>query len=573
MDKKKLIKIARGDLKADLLLKNAQIINVFTHTIEKGNIAIADGIIVGIGDYQAKDEVDLTGYFIAPGFIDGHVHIESSMLTPENYAKLTLPRGTTSVIADCHEIANVLGRKGIDFMLEASKNSLQDVFMMIPSCVPSSQYEDNGATLLAEDIQSYVGNTNVKGLGEMMDYIGVVNAEEEVLKKIELFSEKTIDGHAPGLTGKALNAYCLAGVETDHECVSPKELIEKVKAGMYVHLREGSQTKNVIDLLPGVSSAMYSRILLCSDDLHPSDILKIGHIDHNINLAIEQGLDPCVAISMATINIANCYHLKNIGAIAPGYQADLLCFKDLDHIRVDKVYKKGTLLAEDYQPLFSVEPLKHKDVLNTVHLDTSSLDLTLDLKHDKVNVIGLVKNNILTNQLIENVHLTDGLFECKNNPDLLKLAVVERHHQTGRFGLGLVKGYGLKNGAIAMTIAHDSHNIICLGDSDEDMMKAIMSMKDIGGGITLVSQGKIIESLPLEVAGLMSLEDATYVSQQLDKLEEKVMDMGVSKDIEDPFLQLAFLSLAVIPHLKVTNRGLFDVDACQVISLEVGENR
>lgn len=571
MDKKKLISLARGNEPVDLVFKNAKVVNVFTKTIEEGSLAVSDGVFIGMGDYQGKEEIDLKGSYIAPGFIDGHVHIESSMLTPEHYAQVTIPRGTTTVVADCHEIANVLGRKGIDFMLEASEKSVQDVFMMIPSCVPSTPYETSGAILKAEDIQAYLKHPRVKGLGEMMDYVGTVEAHEDVLKKIDYFSEKVIDGHAPGLIGQDLNAYVLAGVETDHECVEPYELIEKIKRGMYIHLRQGSQTKNVLDLLPGLSPEYYQRILLCSDDLHPYDMRHTGHIDHNIQLMVQAGLDPIQAISMATINSAQCYRLYKRGAIAPGYIADMVIFDDLNNLQVSQVYKDGNLVAKDHQALFDVHLITNQNVTDTIHLDDQVLDFTIRLDDDLVWVIGLIKNNVSTNKIKEKVILEDSIFSCQNNPGLLKLAVIERHHKTGNIGLGIVKGYGLKKGAVAMTVAHDSHNIICLGDSDEDMVLAVKKIKSIGGGIVLVSNGKVISHIQLEVGGLMSAKSADYVIDQLRNLEDHIKAMGLNPEIEDPFLQLAFLSLPVIPHIKVTDLGLFDVDEFKVIPLEVRE--
>ena len=565
--------MARGDQPVDLVFKNANIVNVFTKTIEQENLAVSDGIIIGIGDYNGKEEIDLKGAYIAPGFIDGHVHIESSMLTPEHYAQITIPRGTTTVLADCHEIANVLGKEGIDFMLSSSEKSIQDVFMMIPSCVPATPFESSGAVLNARDIEPYKNHPRVKGLGEMMDYVGAVNGHEDVLSKIQDYSDKVIDGHAPGLMGKDLNAYVLAGVETDHECVEAKELIEKVKRGMYIHLREGSQTKNVLDLIPGLSADYYQRILLCSDDLHPFDMRHSGHIDHNINLAIQAGIDPIQAISMATINSANCYRLYKRGAIAPGYIADLVIFDDLSSIDVKRVYKKGQLVAENHKALFNVQVNIPETVLNTVHIHPKKMDFTMTLKSNVVWAIGLIKNNVSTEKLKETVWLDNHQFNCKDNPGYLKLAVIERHHQTGHIGLGIVKGYGLKHGAVAMTIAHDSHNIICLGDSDRDMHLAVERIEMIGGGIVLVSKGKVVSEIQLDVAGLMSSNNADYVIQQLNDLETHIKAMGINPEIEDPFLQLAFLSLPVIPKLKVTDLGLFDVDQFKIIPLEVSESK
>ncbi len=566
-----MIAIARGEISASLVIKNAQIINVFTKDIDYGDLAIEDGLIIGIGKYKGEVELDYSGYYLAPGFIDGHVHIESSMLTPNNYALAVMPKGTTSVIADCHEIANVCGNDGIDFMLKAAKSAPLDVFMMIPSCVPSTDFETSGATLLADDIKGYLDEENVIGLGEMMDYQGVLVGKKEVLDKIETFQNFRIDGHAPELKDQDLNAYVLAGVGTDHECSEPEELIQKVKRGMYVHLREGSQTKNVMDLLPGLNPSYYDRILLCSDDLHPNDIAKVGHIDHNINMLIKAGIRPISAISMATINIANCYNLPRRGAIAPGYIADFVLFKDLQDIDVLDVYKSGELVVHNKVPKFIPKEIAYQKVMNTVKLDLNNVDLSFTLKTNKVNIITLIKNNIITKKLVQKIILKNKQFFPEDNPDLLKLCVLERHKYTGNIGKGIVKGYGLKNAAIAMTISHDSHNLICLGDNDQDMLIAIKKIKEIGGGIVLVSKGEILDFLALEVGGLMSLEKQEYVIDRLTNLDERIRELGVNKDIEDPFMQLAFLSLAVVPDLKVTDKGLFDVHKFSIIPLEAGD--
>jgi adenine deaminase len=571
LDKRKLLKVAKGEALADLIIKNAKVINVFSKTVDEGNIAICDGVIVGIGDYSGRKEVDALGYYIAPGFIDGHVHIESSMLIPSNYAKAVMTRGTTSVIADCHEIANVCGKNGIDFMLASSAKSPLDVFMMIPSCVPSTEYETSGARLLAKDIKDYLKHDKVIGLGEMMDYPGAINGKEDVLEKIEDFSQGVIDGHAPGVEGKNLNAYVLAGIKTDHECTTPQELLEKIKRGMYVHLREGSQTKNVSDLLPSLNKSFYHKILFCSDDLHPSDIRKIGHIDNNINIAIKNGIEPIEAISMATINIAECYGLSDLGAIAPGKKADLVWFKDINNIKVDKVYKNGNLVFEDEKTLFNTEDKIDKNVLNTVRVKYQKSDLIYHLNSEYANVIGLIKNNVTTTKIVEKIVLQNGEFNPKNNPGLLKLIVIERHKKSGNIGKAIVKDYGLKNSALALTIAHDSHNLICVGDNDDDIDLAVRKIIEIGGGIVFVQDKKIVDYLPLEVAGLMSLCEASVVETKLLSIESKLREAGVNAEIEDPILQLAFLSLPVIPDLKITDKGLFDTKEFKIISLEASE--
>ncbi|MFA7075299.1 MAG: adenine deaminase [Candidatus Izemoplasmatales bacterium] len=571
MNKQKLLAIARGEEKADLVIKNVKIINVYTKDVDLGNLAIADGIVIGIGNYEGENEIDFNGYYLAPGFIDGHVHIESSMLVPNNYALAVMPRGTTSVIADCHEIANVCGTNGIDYMLKSAKASPLDVFMMIPSCVPSSAFETSGAVLNADDIKKYLKEDRVKGLGEMMDYKGAINGEKSVLDKINLFKSLTIDGHAPEVKEKELNAYILSGVETDHECTTPEELIEKVKKGMYIHLREGSQTKNVLDLLPGLNPSYYNRIIFCSDDLHPSDIKKIGHMDNNINIAIKYGIDPIEAISMATINIANCYNIKSIGALSPGRKADFVAFKNLDNIDIEYVYKNGVKVAEKKKALFETENIVDNKVMNTVNINLNNLDLTYSVKKEYLNVIGLIKNNVTTKSIIEKVVLDNNIFYPKNNPNLLKLVVVERHHASKNLGKAIVKGYGLKNSAIAMTVSHDSHNLICIGDNDLDMMIAIKKISELSGGIVIVSNSKVLDYLKLEVAGLMSLDSLEFVEKKLNSLVNYARSLGVSNEIEDPLLQLAFLSLAVIPELKVTDYGLFDVNKFKIISLETSD--
>lgn len=408
-----LIKQAKGEVKADLVLKNCKIINVFTKTIEHEDIAISNGIILGTGTYFGKQEFDCSEFFVSPGFIDGHVHIESSMLTPTEYAKIVMPTGTTSIVADCHEIANVCGKSGVKYMIESGRRSPLDVFMMIPSCVPATTFETSGATLNAEDVKELRKYKEVIGLGEMMNYPGVILGDEEVHQKLEAYQDLVVDGHAPEVFGKDLNAYCLSGIQTDHECTHATELIDKVKRGMYIHLREGSQTRNVIDLLPGVKEAYLQRLLFCSDDLHPSDILKDGHMNHNINIAIKHGLNPISAITMATINTATCYHLKGYGAIAPGYIADLVLFRDLEHIEAEYVYKRGALIAKHQKPLFDTPPLLDEAVTNTVHMNLQNFDYSFNLKSEFVNIIQLVKNNITTRKHVEEVSIENNDINLK----------------------------------------------------------------------------------------------------------------------------------------------------------------
>lgn len=566
-----LIRQARGEEQAELVLKNCKIINVFTRTIDIEDIAISDGLIVGLGKYKGVKEIDMSDFFISPGFIDGHCHIESSMVTPSEYAKLVMPYGTTSVIADCHEIANVCGKEGVKFMLESAENSPLDVFMMIPSCVPATEFETSGASLNAEDILELKSLKNIIGLGEMMNYPGVLEVNKGVHDKLDVFANQMIDGHAPNVFGNDLNAYILAGVKTDHECTSSLELMDKVKRGMYIHLREGSQTRNVLDLLPGVRDTYINRLMFCTDDIHPNDIFIDGHINHNINLAIKEGLDPISAIQMATINIANCYGLRQHGAIAPGYFADLVCFKDINNIQPELVYKKGTLVAKNKAPLFDSKKVQNEAVLNTIHFDINDFSFKYHLKFDMVNIIKLVKNNITTKKLVEVVDLDDGDVVLNKDRDLLKLFVIERHHSTGNIGRALLSGYGLKNAAIALSIAHDSHNIVMVSDNERDSLIALEKLQEMSGGIVLVSNGKVIDALQLEVGGIMTNSSAMSVKEKLENMENFARKLGVNDDIDDPFLSLAFLSLPVIPDLKVTDKGLFDVRNFKLISLEAGE--
>ncbi len=569
---RELIKQARGEVPADLVLKNCKIVNVFTKTIEEEDIAISNGIILGTGTYHGKEEIDCHGLFVSPGFMDGHCHIESSMVTPGEYAKLVMPNGTTTVIADSHEIANVCGKTGIQYMIESAAKVPLDVFMMIPSCVPATAFETNGAILGPKELEELKRLPTVIGLGEMMNYPGVIQGDKEVHDKLDAYQDLFIDGHAPTVFGKDLNAYVLSGVKTDHECTNAEELVDKVKRGMYIHLREGSQTKNVIDLMPGVSENYLRRLLFCSDDLHPSDMIHVGHINNNINIAIKEGLNPISAIQMATINIAECYGLKHHGAIAPGYFADLVLFEDLNHIVPKKVYKKGLLVAEDKKPLFEAVKIENKEVHDSVHFHLEDFSFQYQLKSGFVNVIQLVKNNVTTRRHIEEVTLINGDVELEHARDLLKLFVVERHHYTGNVGKALLSGYGLRHAAIALSVAHDSHNVVVVGDNENDILIALQTIKEIQGGIVLVENGAVFDYLQLEVAGLMTDQSGEFVSEKLERLEKRARELGVKNEIDDPFLVLAFLSLPVIPDLKCTDKGLFDVRKFKIIPLEAGED-
>lgn len=561
------MKIARGEEKASLVLKNCQVVNVLNGQIEKGDVAIENGLIVGVGDYDGHKEVDLEWKYICPGFIDGHVHIESSMLTPSQFSRLVMPKGTTTVIADPHEIANVCGLDGIDYMLNASGPLPLDVYIMLPSCVPSTDFEVTGAILLADDLRKLKDRENVLGLGEMMNYPGVILGNKTVHDKLDMMSDRHIDGHAPTVTGKDLNAYISAGVKTDHECTTKEELLEKVGKGMYVHIREGSATRNLDTLLQGVTDSNSRRLMFCTDDKQPMDILNEGHIDHNVRRAIELGLSPITAIQMATLNTAECYSLRQKGAIAPGYEADLLVLSDLESITVEQVYKKGQLVADDGSPLFEANPLIDQRVLDTVRIDSpETVNLNMLVESGIAKVISLIDHSIVTNSVVRKIDTQDGNFVHNDKLDILKLAVIERHKNTGNVGLGLVEGYGLIHGAVGLTIAHDSHNIIVIGDNDQDMRLAIQTLKEQKGGMAICMDGTVLDKLQLEVAGLMTDAPLDQVVTRMEDMNKLAMDMGVNKNIE-PFMTLAFLALPVIPELKLTDKGLFDVGKFQFVDI------
>jgi len=564
-------KIAKGLEKAELVLKNCQIINVFSKSIEQNDIAINDGMIVGIGQYEGVTEIDLKNQFVSPGFIDGHVHIESSMLTPSEFSKMIVPRGTTRVIADPHEITNVLGVKGMGFMLKSCLETPLKVHIMIPSCVPATAFETNGYAISNEDILSLRDREGILGLGEVMDYPSVINAEKSMTEKLLIMEGKIIDGHAPLVSGKDLNSYLLQHIKTDHECTNIDELTEKLNRGMYIHLREGSATRNVKALAKGVTKNNSHRLMFCTDDKHPNDIINEGHINYNINLAVKEGVDPITAIQMATINIATCYQLQNIGAIAPGYEADLIVFDDLNNIEPKKVFINGELVSENGDVLFETTKYANIHVVDSVKYNDDSINLDLKLKGNIVKVMQMIPNNVTTNKVIRTVTTENGLYVNNKKDDILKIAVVERHHYTKNIGLGLLEGYGISNSAIAMTIAHDSHNLICVGDNDDDMLLAIKKIKDIQGGVVIVSNGVVMEYLTLEIAGLMTNDDYHLVIDKLSKMEKIARGLGVNKDVDDPILSLAFVSLPVIPALKLTDMGLFDVNQFRLVDIE-GDN-
>ena len=561
---KNLIKLSLNEIKPDLVLKRGNIINVFTNEIIKCDVAIDNGIIVGLGNYQGKKEIYMNNKYIVPGFIDSHLHIESTMLTPGEFCKAVLPRGTTTVIADPHEIANICGLDGINYMLEESKSLPMDIFYMLPSCVPCTDFESSGAILKAKDLQSLINKNMILGLGEMMNYPGVISRNDEVLEKLKLTGDnnKIIDGHGPHIKDKELNAYIISGVSTEHECATIEEMIDRLRLGMYVMIREGSAAKNLKDLIKGVNKDNIYRCLLCSDDKHPQEIINKGHINHSVKLAIKGGIDPIDAIKMATINAATCYNLKNKGAIAPGYDADLLIVDNLNDFNIEKVYKRGMLVGEGNKPLFNYKSNNsyENSVINTVNIrDIKKEDLEIELTNDEVNVIKVMPHSLETRKVIRKIKTKDNKFVFDKNMDIIKMAVIERHNKSNNMGLALVENFRLKNGAIASSIAHDSHNLIVIGDNDEDIICAIEEVKRCEGGIAISSNKKILASLQLEIAGLMSSESIEFVSFKLEKMMSIAYDnLNINREI-DPFMTLSFMALPVIGDLKLTDKGLFDV--------------
>lgn len=562
-----LIHKAKGELQSELVLKNANIINVFTGEIIHSNVAIDNGIIVGIGDYSGIVEIDLDGAYLSPGFVDSHVHIESSMSSPSQFAKVIVPKGITSIIADPHEIANVKGLEGIKYIIDESKKTPLDVYIALPSCVPATNFENSGAILLAEDLETLLNEETVISLGEMMDYPGVINADDKILDKLVLAKDMIIDGHGPMIKGKDLNAYVVAGVKTEHESSTIEEAEERLRLGMYILLREGSAARDLGNLISLVNKDNLRRFLFCTDDKHPEDLIREGSIDHNIRLAIEKGLDPIDAIRIATLNACECYGIKNKGAIAPGYKADLVVIDNLEEINIKMVFKDGILVGQNNKPLFDSKPYIPEYMKNSVKIgDIKVKDLDLHINGEKANVIGIIPDSLVTDKLVLNVDSEDNVFKYADN-DILKLVVVERHKGTGNIGIGLIKGFSLRHGAIGSTIAHDSHNILVVGDNDRDILLAIKELEDIGGGITLVNEGVVLKSLPLEIGGIMTGGDIDETNNTLKEMIDISYNVLLVNPKIDPFMTLAFMALPVIPKLKLTDVGLFDVEEFKFIQI------
>ena len=547
----RLISVAKGELPADLLLANAKIINVFTGEIEDGNIAICGDRIAGVGDYQAKEVVDVGGRYIAPGLINGHIHPESSMLDIGQYARAVVPHGTTSLVTDLHEIANVCGVEGIKYVLERARRLPFNLFLMAPSCVPATNLESSGATLGPEEIRRILKWKPCLGLGEVMNFPGVIGGDEAVLKKIEFARGKIIDGHAPGLGGKDLSAYIAAGIYSDHECVALDEAKEKLRQGMFIMLREGSSEKNLEALLPLVTDKSWPRCMFVVDDRTGADLLRDGDIDAVVRKAIRLGLEPVRAIQLATINTAGYFRREGLGGIAPGYFADLIVLGDLPKLRIDMVFYKGKLVAEEGKPLFS-PPATDQGLTDSVNIKPFNIDRLKPTSGGTEPVIEVVPGQIITRKRMEKIKTIPDI-----GRDILKLVVVERHRATGNIGVGLVSGFGLKRGALASSIAHDSHNIIAVGTNDEDIFAAVKEIERLRGGLVAAGGGKVLASLALPVAGLLSDEPLETVVNKLEGLEKVAVELGAK--LPSPFATLSFLALPVIPAIRLTDRGVVEL--------------
>lgn len=553
--KQRLIAVAAGREKADLVLKNAKYLNVFSNEFLCGDIAVANGLIAGVGKYDGKTEIDVSGKLVLPGFIDAHIHLESSMVTPAEFAKAVVAHGTTTVITDPHEITNVMGIDGVEYMIQASQNLPIDVHFMMPSCVPATEIDESGAELDCKDIDLYLDNKKVLGLAEMMNYVGVINGDKNVLSKIVTSQahHKKIDGHAPELSGNDLNAYIAAGVYSDHECSTFENALEKLRKGQFIMIREGTAAHNLKALMPLLTQQYYSRCMFATDDKHPSDLLHGGHIDYIVKQALKNGADPIVALKTATHHAARYFLLNNKGAIASGYLADIVVVNNLEDFNVETVFKRGKLVFDGEVKDFSAptvdEELAEK-CFDTFHLDSVTPS---SFKVDgKLGLIGLVGGELLTRNLG-----TADKIDVEN--DILKIACIERHKGTNHIGVGYVKGYSLKSGAVATSVAHDSHNIITVGCNDDDIAVAVNAIKDSKGGIAVVENGKIKALLELPIAGLMSDEPLTTVNEKLENAKSSAYELGADKSI-DPFMTLSFLSLPVIPSLRITTKGVFDAE-------------
>ncbi len=561
-DIEEMIAASLGEIAVDTLFVNGKVVDVFAGTIEKRDLAIHKGLIVGFGNYDAQEVIDLKGNLLAPGFIDGHVHIESSMVTPSEYARAVLPLGTTTVVCDPHEIANVMGKDGIRYILDSSKSIPLNVFVMLPSCVPATAMETSGALLKAKDLLEFKGEERVLGLAELMNYPGLIYRDTDVLEKVSAFSDMVIDGHAPLLSGKELSAYSLFA-HSDHECTTPGEAKEKLSKGMHIMIREGTGAKNFDSLIKIVTPKNSRRFFFVSDDRNPLDLLREGHINQMIKRAINAGVDPVVAVRMATLNTAEYFHLKGIGAIAPGFAADMVVLDVLDDCGVSMTIKDGRVVAKNGKVIVDIPLFEDGRGRNTIHIKREGLFDGLKMSGSGLaKIIKVVEDQIVTEELKEEVDLASGI---PLNRDIVKIAVCERHTGSGGLGLGLVKGFGINGGAIGSSVAHDSHNIVVVGTNDSDMVAAILEIEKIGGGQIVVKDGEVLAKLELPIAGLISDRPLKEVKKKLIELRKAAEKLGCK--LKDPFMTLSFMALPVIPSLKVTDKGLFDVTNFEFVEM------
>lgn len=565
-----IINVARGLEKADLVIKNANIVNVLSEEIHKGDIAICDGVIAGIGEnYSGEKEIDINGAYVTPSFIDGHVHLESTMMLPKEFAKTVLPAGTTTVIIDPHEISNVLGLHGISFMHEAVKNLPMNIYTMLPSCVPATPFETSGFDLNSYDLSLLIDKPWVLGIAEMMNFPGVLNRDKNVMAKLELAKSrgKRIDGHAPYLSGKDLCGYIASGVKSDHECTTPEEAIEKLRLGVYVMIREGTAAKDLDALIPVLKTSNTRKCIFVTDDRHPADLKE--HINGMVRRVVEAGVDPIKAVQVASLNTAEYFGLKDLGAIAPGYKADLLVLPDLKSFRPDIVLKDGKVVAQDGKLAVEIPDSDAISTRNSVNVRWITMDdFKIPTEGDglkKVRALEVIPHQLITKSVLSDVKVVDGNAVSNVETDTLKICVIERHRATGNIGKGFVKGFNLKCGAIASTVAHDSHNMIVIGTNDFDMYTAAVALIKCQGGKVVVKDGEIISQLPLPIAGLMSDREFDFVVEKCDELNKASHSIGC--ELEDPFMTMGFLSLPVIPELKITDKGVFDTNKFDFVDI------
>ncbi len=560
------IAVARGDVPAQLILRNANLVNVLSGEIYRTDIVIDEGNVVALGQgYQAAQVVDVDGRYVCPGFIDAHCHIESSLCTPPEFSRAVLAHGVTTVITDPHEIANVLGLEGIRFMLDRAKHGPINVYVMASSCVPATHMETNGARLEAEDLAPLLNDRWVLGLAEMMNYPGVIYGDEGILEKLELFKDRVMDGHSPAVNGKPLNAYVAAGIQSDHECTTVEEAREKLRLGLTIFIREGTTTHNLRPLLPLVTPETYSRICFCTDDRVPASLLDEGSIDHMVRVAIRKGVDPVTAIRLGTINTANYFRLHHVGAVAPGRRADLIIFSDLHDLRAEQVYRGGVLAAENGSVIAPKPPLRALDVRSSMNVAPSAIDLRIPAQSARVRVIGGTDEQVVTPRLESEATVVNGEAVADPERDLLKMVVVERHRASGNVGKAFIKGFGLKRGALAGSVAHDHHNLVVIGADDASMQRAIRAVIEMGGGLAAADGETVLATLALPVAGLMSEAPIADVRREYDAVVAAAQQLG--SPMRDPLMAMSFMALEVIPYLKLTDVGLVDVEQFKVVDL------